>query len=75
MIKKITQNAASIEAIKATKKILGQLTRTQRICKGAQTAQRHLVELTRNQFTICSEEKRKTDQKSSEPRKGSGRLT
>ena len=33
----------------------------ERIFKGAQTAQRHLVELTRNQFTICSEVKEKKD--------------
>ncbi len=31
------------------------------IFKGAQTAQRHLVELTRNQYMICSEEKEKKD--------------
>ena len=30
----------------------------ERIFKGAQTAQRHLVELTRNQFTIRSEERK-----------------
>ncbi len=30
----------------------------ERIFQGAQTAQRHIVELTRNQFTICSEERK-----------------
>ena len=53
------------------------------IYKGAQTAQRHLVELTRHQFTIREEvqEKRKdgleiqkTDQKSGNPKKENGRF-
>ncbi len=33
--------------------VLIQIQTLERIFKGAQTAQRHLVELTRNQFTIC----------------------
>jgi hypothetical protein len=37
------------------------MTRTQQIFKGAQTAQRHLVELTRNQFTVRSEVQEKKD--------------
>ena len=38
--------------------VLIQIQTIERIFKGAQTAQRHLVELTRNQFTICSEERK-----------------
>jgi hypothetical protein len=41
--------------------VLIQIQTIERIFKGAQTAQRHLVELTRNQFTICSEVKEKKD--------------
>jgi hypothetical protein len=45
--------------IKITKVSRPGRTRTQRIFKGAQTAQRHLVELTRNQFTIFPESKKR----------------
>ncbi len=42
-------------------KVLIQIQTIERIFKGAQTAQRHLVERTRNQFTIRSEVKEKKD--------------
>jgi hypothetical protein len=41
--------------------VLIQIQTIEQIFKGAQTAQRHLVELTRNQFTIRSEVKEKKD--------------
>ena len=41
--------------------VLIQIQTIERIFKGARTAQRHLVELTRNQFTIRSEVKEKKD--------------
>jgi hypothetical protein len=42
-------------------KVLIQIQTIEQIFKGAQTAQRHLVELTRNQFTIRLEVKEKKD--------------
>ncbi len=49
-------------------KVLIQIQTIERIFKGAQTAQRHLVELTINQFTIRSEVKEKKEHRTRNPK-------
>jgi hypothetical protein len=48
--------------------VLIQIQTIERIFKGAQTAQRRLVELTRNQFTIRSEAKEKKEHRTRNPK-------